>query len=102
MLILDQLIYNFRSLGDGECKDGSDSGEIETNLFSKLAHIFESVKSWTKNRLTGDAAGISRVFMPSEEESNDASMQDIAEMGGLDDTWLTEMLGSWSYDFISR
>jgi hypothetical protein len=67
-----------------------------------LAHVFESVKSWTKSRLVGGVVGITGVVMQSEDESHDASMQDIAEMGGLDDTWFTEMLGSWSYDFISR
>jgi hypothetical protein len=99
MLILDQLIQNFRLLsggGGGQCKD-----ENEMDPFAKLAHVFESVKSWTKSRLVGDAAGISGVFMQPEEAS-DASMQDIGDMGGLDDMWLTEMLGSWSYDFISR
>lgn len=51
-------------------------------------------KSWEENSATGAEVQIG------VEEIGDVGMMDM--MAGMDDTWLSEMLGSWNYDFLSK
>jgi hypothetical protein len=95
--VLEQFINNLRIMRGCFC-DGSES-----DAFAKVAMVFESVKSWKKSIPIEDESGISGVFVRQfVEKTHEAPMQDIPLMNIVDDTWLSEELGSWSYDFISR
>jgi hypothetical protein len=96
--VLDRLIGSFKML-QVESGEGS-AGE----LFGKMAMVFEWVRNTSRSKLTGaeeaegscGTEGVQIVV----EEIGEMGMQDM--MGGVDDSWLNEMLGSWNYDFMSR
>jgi hypothetical protein len=98
LVVLDQLVGNFKMLGE---QSGNET-EGEGGLLSKLVMIFEWVKSLSKSRLEGDVEGSSGFASTQEGVSGigDVGMQDM--MGVMDDAWLGDMLGSWSYDFMPR
>jgi len=82
VLILEQLISNFRLL------KGHDT-----------TMVFEWVKSWSQSKLTGDVTNTNGNSTIHSEETIDVPMDDTTMLNIMDDTWLSDMLGSWSYDF---
>ena len=97
MLVLEQLIENFGLLG-GVHGDGT-----EGELFGKMAIVFLWVKSLSSGKIekTWEENGAAGAEAQTDvEEMGDVGMTDM--MAGMDDTWLSEMLGSWNYDFMSK
>lgn len=95
LVILDRIISHFRQVGN----DGIDNSEPV--MFDNLALVFESVRSWSKSKLIGNASGTNDVLnMQAMEENTDAPMHDIPVMNAIDDMWLGELFGPWSYETI--
>jgi hypothetical protein len=94
MVVLEQLIGNCRLL------KGVHSDGMKGELFGKMAMVFE----WMRSLLSGkieknvEGNGVNGNEMPSGVEE----ISDVDMMAGMDDTWLSEMLRSWSYDFMSK
>lgn len=98
LVVLERLVDSFRVL-QGMCVEST-----EAELFGKMAKVFEWVRNMSKSKLVGaeegdKGCGNERVATVGEEFP-DVGMPDL--MGGVDDAWLNEMLGSWSYDFMSK
>lgn len=97
-VVLGQLIEKFRMLED-KCEEVT-----EREMFGKLAMVFDWVRNLPKSKLAGagrgEVADGGEAVQIEMEDIGDVGMQEM--MGGVDDTWLNEMLGSWSYDFMSR
>jgi hypothetical protein len=95
LVVLEQLVGNFRSLRP-------EGVEGDGDLFGKLAMVFEWVRDLSKSKLDGDIernGGIESMH-GEMEVMTDGGMQEM--LGIMDDAWLGDMLGSWSYDFMSR
>lgn len=106
LAVLERVVVNFRSLS----AEGGDGGVVRADIFAKLAWIFESVRVWTRGKLVTifgedtmhkqtwngeDALGLQAGF----GESGDAGV-DMMMVNGIDDAYLNDMLGPWSYDFL--
>lgn len=95
-LVLEHFINNLRLMR------GHRSDSSEPDMFAKVALVFESAKSWSKNRFIVDADSISGIFVRNfPEDTVHVPVQDTPLMNIMDDAWLSEELGAWSYDFVS-
>lgn len=80
-----------------------------TELSRKMIIVFKWVRNMSRSKLISaeegaNGHGIEGIGVGGTgieaAEFPDVGMQDF--IGVIDDTWLNEILGSWSYDFVSK
>lgn len=107
--VLECVVGRFRGLSM-EAEGGNDGKDI----FRKLAWVFDSVRIWSRGKLVlifgedgvdretgafGGEVGLQEGFGEVGDVGVDVGV-DLMMANGMDDVWLSEMLGPWSYDFL--
>ena len=97
-IVIESLIHNLQLLSRGVGRnDGS-----QVDFFAKVSSIFASVKYWSKSMLIEDGSGINGVFIRQFKDIGIADpARDVPLMTVMENSWLSEELGSWNYDFVS-
>jgi len=102
-LILEQLIGNFQLMAG--TTDSTE--EPAAHVFAKLAYLFDSVRTWLKNkpipsRVHENSASSANSHTNNGDGAGEVALQDGELMDMMDDAWMSEVLGPWSYDFMQR